>query len=555
MGFNIADAVETVADAVGDKTALVSGDVRLTYAELDRRGNQVASFFRAHGVKAGDHVGVHLWNGHEFIEVMLGLLKIQAVPININYRYVADELRYVIENADLVAMVSQRTYGPMVREAATGLEQLKTVVFLDDGSGADTTSPGGWKSVGYAETHDAPDARDFAPRTGDELYIVYTGGTTGMPKGVMWRHDDLFYAFLQGGAPGGDPVESLEELASNAKEGWYAQTMLPTAPFIHGAGQFTAWICMFAGGKLVLQPGKSFDARRCLELVAEEQINTMLMVGDAMGRPLLDLVEGGHDFDLDSLAIVASSGAILSPSIKEGLEEKLDAMVLNQFGATEVGHQGGAAEGEESFESRPSFYMDESSTVLGDDLRPAKPGQIGKIARKGRIPLGYYKDEKKTAERFVTDPDGVRWAVPGDFALVEEDGRITVLGRGSNCINTGGEKVFPEEVEEALKAHPDVVDALVVGIPDPKWMQRVAAVVALRDGRAESTESLDAHCRKHLAGYKVPRQWTFAAEVARQPSGKPDYKWAKELALASADAPTSGGASGGPSTSTSGATP
>ncbi len=357
-----------------------------------------------------------------------------------------------------------------------------------------------------------------------------------MPRGVMWRHEDVFFAGLQGGAPGGEPIERPEQIAENAQDPDNGLTMLPTAPFIHGAAQWAAWIGLFTGGKLVLQPGKSFSAQRVCELCAEEQVTTLLLVGDAMARPIVEALEAGS-YDMSSVIAVASSGAVLSPSIRDRLQELMpDAMVLNNFGATETGHQGSAIIGEDTgVDGRPSFFMDESNVVLDDDNKPLEPGsgKMGRIARKGRIPLGYYNDPEKTAERFVT-LDGVRWSIPGDFATVEEDGRITIFGRGAVCINTGGEKVFPEEVEEALKSHPDVFDALVVGVPDERWMQRVAAVVEPRAGKQPTLEELSAHCRKHVAGYKVPRQLALVTKVERQPSGKPDYAWAKSVALGTA---------------------
>ena len=351
----------------------------------------------------------------------------------------------------------------------------------------------------------------------------------------MWRQEDLFFAGLQGGSPGGDPVESPEQLIEQAEEGWYTVTMLPCAPFIHGAAQFTQWICHLTGGKLVLQNGPSFDAKRILSLVAEEDVSTISLVGDAMAIPLIEELRTG-DYDMSNLAVVASAGAILSSSVQAEIEQLLpDVMVINSFGTSESGDLGRAAGDEESHEGRPSFYMGEDVTVLDEGGDPIEPGsgKMGLVARSGRLPLGYYKDAEKTAERFK-DFGGRRWVVPGDFATVEEDGRITFLGRGSKCINTGGEKVFPEEVEEALKAHPDIVDALVVGVPDPRFGSRVAAVFNTRAGRQLSLDEVQAHCRKHVAGYKIPRQVTITETVSRMPSGKPDYKWAEEIARAQA---------------------
>ena len=525
LSFNIADLFELTVDTIPERMAIVCGDRRLTFADLDARANRFASFLRSRGIGQGSHVGFHLFNGTEFVEGMLACLKLRAVPINLNYRYTAAELSYLVDNADLVGIVTQRELLPV----ATGAGAVDTLVALEDGSGC--AVPEGCFDYDTALAAGSPE-RDFGPRSGDDLYIIYTGGTTGMPKGVMWRQEDLLFAGLQGGNPGDDPLETPEGMRARVLDFEMALNILPTAPFIHGAAQLAGWICMNTGGKLIIQPGRSFEPKRACELIGEEQASTLLLVGDAMARPIADELAAG-DYDTSSLLVVASSGAILSATVRDQLQALLpETMVLNNFGSSESGHQGAAYPGSDvGRDGRPSFEVDEHTAVLDEDLVPIEPGsgRIGRIARRGHVPLGYYKDEVKTAERFKTI-DGVRWVLPGDFAAIESDGRVTLYGRGSVCINTGGEKVFPEEVEETLKAHPDVFDALVVGVPDPKWMQRVAAVVAPRPGRAPTLEAIQAHCRETLAGYKVPRDLFLVDEVERQPSGKPDYAWAKRVA-------------------------
>jgi len=428
----------------------------------------------------------------------------------------------------------------MVAESTADVACLKTVVLLEDGSGTEIPTFTGAEAFDFDTVTAAASAeRDFEKRSGDDIFIIYTGGTTGMPKGVMWRHEDVFYAGLQGGSMTGQPIEKPEQLAENAKNPMMPLTMLPAAPFIHGAAQWGALIGFFAGGTIVLQPGKSFDAKRIVQLISEEKVSTLTVVGDAMARPIVEALNAkSDDTDVSSLMVVASAGAVLSPTVKEQLSQALGgAMVLNSFGSTESGHQGSAMPGSETGqEGRPSFFMDpNTNAVFDDDLKPVEPGsgKLGRLARGGRLPLGYYKDTEKTDQRFITI-DGKRWVLAGDFATVEADGRITVYGRGSVCINTGGEKVFPEEVEETLKGHPDVYDALVVGIEDERWMQRVAAVVQPRDGAAPSIKSLQDHCREHVAGYKIPRDVIIVPKVERFPSGKPDYGWAKEVAATSA---------------------
>ena len=528
--FNIADLFEGIAAAMPDRTALVSGARRMSFAALDARADRLAEVLRGRGVGPRAHVGLHLYNGTEFVEAMIACFKLRAVPINLNYRYVAAELRQLCEDADLVAVITQRELLPVVADATRGLRTLGTVLAVDDGSGVEVA---GLEARDYeAALAAATPRRGYGARSGEDLWVIYTGGTTGKPKGVMWCHQDIFFAGLQGGRPGGDPVLHPDEVVAHASDPDNAMRLLPAAPFIHGAAQLGAWICLFTGGPLVLQPGRSFDARRCAELIGEEQITTITLVGDAMALPLCDALAAGG-YRTDSLIAIASAGAILSPTVRDRLQALLpDTLILNNFGSTETGHQGSAFPGSETgADGRPSFMMDADSLVLDDELRPLPPGsgQIGRLARGGHIPLGYYKDEAKTAERFVT-VDGRRYVFPGDLATLEADGRITVYGRGSNCINTGGEKVFPEEVEEALKAHPEVFDALVVGLPDERWMQRVAAVVAPRPGKAPDLAALQAHCRTLIAGYKVPRQLSLVDAIERYPSGKPDYAWARDIA-------------------------
>jgi acyl-CoA synthetase (AMP-forming)/AMP-acid ligase II len=534
MEFNIADLFESLVDAVPDRLALVAGPRRLTFAELEARANRLADVMASRGVRAGDHVGLYLYNGAEFIESMLATFKLRAVPININYRYVEDELLYLFSNADLVAVVCPRELLPKVGAIAPKVPSLRTFIAVDDGSGADVPA---LEPIDYERALAAASpARKPIERSGKDLYIIYTGGTTGMPRGVMWQHQDVFFAGLQGGNPGGQPIEKPEELAEIARANEEPLTFLPAAPFIHGAAQWAALIGMFGGGKVVIQAGRSYDARVVCQLIDEEKVNTMVMVGDAMARPLVDaLREANGKYDTSSLIVIASAGAILSDSVKEAMQEVLPStMVLNNFGATETGHQGtSGAFGGEAGGGRPSFFMDDSSTVIDDEGKPIEPGsgKMGKLARSGRLPIGYYNDPEKTRATFF-EIDGKRWVVPGDLATVEADGRITVFGRGAVCINSGGEKIFPEEVESALKAHPAVMDAVVVGVPDERWGQRVAAIVETRPGHSVTLEILEAHCRTRIAGYKVPRQLTVVDKVARQPSGKPDYRWAAEVARA-----------------------
>jgi len=530
MEFHIADLFEGVADAVPDREAIVCADKRLTFAELDERATRLAHALSKAGIKQGDHVGLYLYNGIEYLEGMLAAFKIRAVPININFRYVEEELYYLFDNADLVGIIHHRAFGPRIVAVAERLPKLKTFFAVEDGSNADCSAIG---SLNYAEElANASPERDFAPRSADDLYIVYTGGTTGMPKGVMWRHEDLFFAALMGGNPYGPPPERPEQVGENAKAG-HVLTALPAAPLMHAAAQWATLIYMFSGAKIVLTPGTGFDADRVWELVEREKVQVMAIVGDAMARPLAEALDKpGACYDTSSLFVIGSGGATFSEGVKAQLKKHLPSlMLLDTFGGSEGGNQGRGVEATQS-QSGPRFQADETSAVLDENMKPLPPGtgKIGKLARKGRIPFGYYKDEEKTAKTFI-EAGGTRWVVAGDMATIEADGTITLLGRGSNCINSGGEKIFPEEVEAALRAHPSVFDALVVGVPDERFGEHVTAVVAAREGQTPTLEELGAHCRTHISAYKIPRELHLVDRIQRQPSGKPDYKWAKAVAL------------------------
>lgn len=534
MNFNFADLFESVVDAVPDREAAICGERRLTYRELDARANRLASYWLQTGLEPGDHVGLYMYNGTEYAEAMLAACKIRAVTVNINYRYVANELKYLVEDADLVGIIYQQELGDTVAKVREECPQLAHVLYVADDSGVAPIEG----AVDYdAALAKGNPARDFPARSGDDLYMVYTGGTTGMPKGVMWRQEDLFFAGLQGGRPMGDPIETPEELAEIALSGDFLMTIVIAPPFIHGTAQFAAWISFFAGGKVAVRSARSFDPAAMARLGSDEKATAMVLVGDAMCIPFVDELRANPGkYDFSELAAITSQGAILSRSTLKGLEELLpNSMILNNYGATELGHTGRALPpmGPQGKDSRIRFFMTPEIVVIDDDFNIIPPGsdKIGKLAKQGRMPIGYYKDEAKTKATFV-EFGGKRWAIPGDFATVDEDGFITLLGRGSVCINSGGQKVFPEEVEEALKAHAAVEDVLVVGVKDERWGSRVEAVVQLYPGQSVAGEELKTHLRELVAGYKIPRGWHFVDKMARHDSGKPDYPWAKALAEA-----------------------
>jgi acyl-CoA synthetase (AMP-forming)/AMP-acid ligase II len=520
--FNMGDMFESVVDAVPDREAVVCGDTRLTYRQLDERANRLAHYLAAKGVGPGDHVGCYLYNGNEYLETMLACMKIRAVPININFRYVEEELRYLFSDADLVALVHHREFAPRVAAARDAMKAGKAFLAVEDGSGAETDS----EDYETALAASSPE-RGFPPRSADDLYIIYTGGTTGMPKGVMWRQEDLFFAGMGGGFPAGEPAKSPEEVGERAAAGGVV-AMMPAAPLMHGAAQLASFIAFWSGYKVVLVP--RYRGPEVWKLVEREKVVSLSLVGDAMARPLAEALEEG-EYDTSSLMVMSTAGAIFSEAVKAQLKKHMpNLIVMDSWGSSETGFQGSAAEGS-SPDKGLRFALNERNSVLDEDLDEVKPGSgvTGMLAQKGHIPLGYYNDPEKTARTFV-EKDGVRWVLPGDMATVEEDGTIRIFGRGSVCINSGGEKIFPEEVEAALKAHPDVFDAVVVGVSDPKWGQRVAAVVQARAGVAPSFEELDRHCRTKVAGYKAPRELHLVDEMRRSPSGKADYPWARKLA-------------------------
>ena len=532
--FNIADLIEMVVDKVPERTALVCSERRATFAELDQRANQMAHFLQGQGVGAGDHVGLYLYNCNEYLEAMLACFKIRAVPINVNYRYVDDELLYIFDNADMVACVHNQEFTPNIAAVRSAAPDLKTLVAVADDSGEDLAGIG---SVAYDDALAGQSAeRDFAERSDDDLFILYTGGTTGMPKGVMWPHKSVFFAALGGGghfSPLG-PCEAPEDIVSRV--GDFQMVGMALAPLMHGACWWYACIQLLAGNTVILNHHRHLDGAQVWDIVAREKVNSVSIVGDAMAIPLLDALAANPErWDLSSIFNIGSGGAVFSESKQQAFREHFPNIFLtNAFGSSESGNLGmdnGNKKAEKGLGNvTKSDYMGVISDVEGEPHRHVARGEMGIFSRAGYIPVGYYKDPAKTAKTFV-EVDGVTWLLTGDEARLEEDDSITVFGRGSNCINSGGEKIFPEEVEEALKAHPDIFDALVVGTPDERWGSKVTAVVAARDGKSLSLEEVQAQAREHIAGYKLPRDLHVVAEIPRAPSGKPNYAAAKELAL------------------------
>ena len=536
MEYNLADLFESVVDVVPDREALVyvdhpgtGAERRLTYAELDAAANRVGHHLLDSGIRPGEHLGLHLYNGVEYLQTVLGCLKARIVPVNVNYRYVEDELVYLYRDADLVALVFDAEFTDRVAAARPRAERLRHLVRV--GAPAPGAAAVPCVEFAHAEAAGSPQ-RGFPARSADDQFIIYTGGTTGMPKGVMWRQEDLFFAGLGGGAPTGEPVKKPEELAERVAAGGAGITFFPTAPLMHGTSTLTAFIGFNFGQRVVIH--RKFVPEEVLRTVEKEKVSSISLVGDAMLRPLIDALSGPlRDIDRSSLFSVSSSGAIMSDTVRRQFRELVpDAMLLNNFGSSESGFNGTATE--DSGPERGFRVRVHARTQVVDPAtcEPVSPGEVGRVAQCGHVPLGYYNDPAKTAATFF-EKGGERWVLLGDMATVDEEGVVTVLGRGSQCINTGGEKVYPEEVEQALKSHPDVYDALVAGVPDPQWGHHVAAVVQLREGAARpSLEDIRRHCRARLAGYKIPRQLVITESVQRSPSGKADYRWAREVAVA-----------------------
>lgn len=513
MALNIADLYEHAADLFPDRMAVACGDRTVTFAELDERSNRLAHHLAEHGVGAGMHIGLYVRNSIEALEALLATYKLRAVAINVNYRYVENELRYLFTDADIVALIHDEEFAPRVSGVLAEVPPMHCVVSI---------------GAGYEDLLAAASpARDFEARSNDDLYILYTGGTTGNPKGVMWRHEDV-WRVLGGGIDfiSGEP---MEDEWSQSKRGVETGGMVRMciAPLIHGNAQWGALMALFAGDSVVLVP--QFDPHEVWRSVQRHGVNVVVLIGDAMARPIIEaFIEGGYD--ASSLWAVSSSAALFSPSVKEQYIEHLPNIMLTEsIGSSETGFTGIGFVTAETKDEGPRVNPGPNTIVIDDDGNIAAPGVIGRLARGGHIPIGYYKDPEKTAALLV-EVDGKRYSTPGDYARIEDDGRITLLGRGNTCVNTGGEKVYPEEVEGALKSHPDVLDAIVIGLPDERLGQKVAALVQARPERTLDLPTLEAHVRTQVAGYKVPRTVWFVDAINRTVSGKADYAWAKKFA-------------------------
>lgn len=542
--FNLALVSEVVAAAVPDREALVFGDRRFTFGQLAERTRRLASYLHEQGLgchterntlerheSGQDHVALYMYNGNEYIEGMLGCYKARAAPFNVNYRYVEEELRYLLADANTKAVIYHAVFAPAMAHVLKDLPGIHTLIQVADDSGEPLLEG----AVDYEQViADADPAGPAVLPSPEDLYIVYTGGTTGMPKGVLWRQDDIFMNAM-GGKEVGTWIEvsTAEEIAEKARNN-SGFRLMPLPPLMHGAAQWAGFMMLNAGSTLIMTTGHNLDAKEVWTTVAREGVMSIVVVGDAMARPLLEELKAG-EYDVSSMFVLGNGGAPLSAAIKEEFLELLPNLLINDsLGSSETGAQathlsvkGGVSTGQ--------FKPGPGADVVSEDLQvvlTAGHDGIGWLAQAGSVPLGYLGDAPKTARTFPTI-QGVRYSVPGDRAIKREDGAIDLLGRDSQCINSGGEKIFVEEVEMAIISHPAVTDVLVCGRPSERWGAEVVAVVQLVPGAAVEESELSAHANLSVARYKLPKGWIFVDAVQRSPSGKADYRWAKELAAQS----------------------
>jgi len=539
MTWQMADIWENIAEAIPDKPAIIDGDKRYSWAEYENRAARVAQVLTDHGLKAGAKLSIYAYNSAEYMETQFGAFKARICPVNVNYRYLEAELTHVINNSDSEAVVFQAQFAPRVAAIRDQLEQVKLFLEIDDGSGLHLEG-----AVSYQEALQNTEPMPVIERSNDDLYMLYTGGTTGMPKGVMYDHKSFSTALLAKGfemrmmdpptdAGGFGPlVRQLHDIGA-------ASRSIPACPLMHGTGMWIgAMVPHSLGGCVVLFDNSHFDPVALWQLTEDEKVTDITIVGDVFAKPMLAALEdtkaAGKAFDLSSLLMMGSSGVMWSTEVKRGLLRHLPHMaIVDSMGSTE-GSMGVSITTAENIDidQTAKFEMNATTKVLTEEGKPVAPGsgEMGLICNGGMVPLGYYKDEAKSAATFKTF-DGVRYSIPGDFATVEADGSITLLGRGSACINSGGEKIFPEEVEEALKTHDNVYDCLVIGLPDDRFGQKVTAVVSFVPGAPVDETTLSDYVRSKLAAYKAPGAIVVVDEVPRAANGKAGYKAAREIAL------------------------
>ncbi len=537
--WHLADIWENVARAVPDEPAIVQGDRRYSWREYEDRAARLAQVYTGYGLKPGAKIALYAHNCAEYMEAQFAAFKARLCPINVNYRYLEDELVYIIENSDSEALVFQARFAPVVAAIRDRIPGVKLFLQIDDGSGESLDG-----AVDYEGALAAADPMPAIERSEDDIYMLYTGGTTGMPKGVMYDHKTFAGALMGRGFEvlGLEPPAGPDDFGAcvlRLQAAGMLPKSIPACPLMHGTGMWIgAMIPHAAGGAVILFDNRHFDPDPVWQLVEKEKASDLTIVGDVFAKPLLAALdaakERGEPYDTSSLTKMSSSGVMWSAENKAGLLEHMNIAILDSIGATE-GSMGVSVTTRENvgIGQTAKFELNDTTKILTEDGREVEPGsgEKGLICNGGMVPLGYYKDEKKSAATFPTF-DGVRYSITGDYATIEADGTITLLGRGSICINSGGEKIFPEEVEEALKTHDSVNDCLVVGVPDDRFGERVTAVISASGGGEIEPDTLKNHVRGRLADYKAPRGYVMVDTVPRAANGKPDYKGAKAMALA-----------------------
>jgi 3-oxocholest-4-en-26-oate---CoA ligase len=528
-GWNLADVWETVAEALPDAQAQVQGKRRVSWSEMDRRANGVASALLQLNLERQDKVAQYLYNGPEYMESMFAAYKAGLVPVNTNYRYGDEELLYLWDNADAVAVVFHGTFTERIVPLRSRLPKVKGWLWVDDGSG-----PCPEWATPYEQAAESQPDQTVAPwgRSGDDLYMLYTGGTTGMPKGVMWRQEDIYLSLAAQGA-NRDPGSGLDGLRQSLTQP--GMVGMPACPLMHGTGAMSSMSAMSGGGSVVTLEGRSFDIEELLDTIQAERVNSLAIVGDTFAKPMLAALDANPGrWDISSLVVIVSSGVMWSEATKQGLLKHHSGMLLaDAFSSSEALGMGTSVSSAGGTSATAKFRLGENARVLTEEGRDVEPGsgEIGMVAVKGRVPVGYYKDEEKSARTFRTI-DGERYSIPGDFAMVEADGTLKLLGRGSVCINTGGEKVYPEEVEEAIKEHSTVADAVAVGVPDDRFGEAICAMVEAKPGQEVDEVAIIAHVKTKLASYKAPKRVLAIETVGRGPNGKVDYKRLRDEAIA-----------------------
>ena len=534
MSMQFANVWERVSDTVGDEIALINGEDKLTWAFFDSKAAKIATILEEHGLKSDSKVGIYLHNSNEYLEVQYGVFKIEGVPINVNYRYKENELVYLLDNSDAEAVFFQGCYAERISAIKEQLPKVKVYIQIDDG-----TEPLMESAIDYENSISSSKEQIRFDRTEDNIYMLYTGGTTGMPKGVMYKHGSFIPSMLKTAFAMGfevpEDMNDLEKIIVNAQANNALTVSMPACPLMHGTGMWLgAFLPMFSGGAVVTISDLGLNPKNVWQEVEKHKINSLVIVGDAFAKPLLDELknakENSNPYQISSLRAMISSGVMWSSEIKDGLLAMHDMTLFDAMGSTEGG-MGSSVSNREMPAKTAKFALNPGVIVLSDDGKEVEPGSdtMGKIGTSGLVPEGYFKDEKKSAETFK-EINGVRYSFPGDYATINADGTINLLGRGSNCINTAGEKVYPEEVEEAIKKHPNVYDCLVVGLQDDKYGQRVVAIASLEENSALEEGELIDFTREQLSGYKLPKQILFVEEVMRAPNGKANYKWAKNEA-------------------------